>query len=155
MSDRIDIAPADAEDAAAGHCLAAYFAELDARFDGGFDPGPGPHTAGFVVPHGVFLLATRDGHPVGCVGLTGGSGAVAEVKRLWVEPSARGIGLATRLMAAVEAEARARGVTRLVLDTNRALTEARAFYRREGWTEIARYNDNPYADHWFAKVLPP
>lgn len=155
MSRCIAVAPVDPDGAAARHCLAAYFAELDARFVGGFDPGPGPHTAGFATPHGVFLLALRDGLPIGCVGLTGDGGPQAEVKRLWVAPSARGLGLATRLMAAIEDEARVRGVTRLVLDTNRALTEARAFYRREGWTEIARYNDNPYAHHWFAKALSP
>jgi ribosomal protein S18 acetylase RimI-like enzyme len=75
------------------------------------------------------------------------------VKRLWIAPEARGQGLARRLMQRVEAAARGAGLTRLVLDTNATLTEAMALYRRLGWQEIARYNDNPYAQAWFAKDL--
>jgi hypothetical protein len=41
------------------------------------------------------------------------------------------------------------------LDTNRALPEARALYRKSGYGEIARYSDNPYAHHWFEKRLSP
>jgi hypothetical protein len=40
------------------------------------------------------------------------------------------------------------------LDTNRTLVEARALYQRNGYREVPAYNDNPYADHWFAKRLP-
>lgn len=47
-----------------------------------------------------------------------------------------------------------RGLTTLRLDTNRSLTEARALYARNGYREILRYNDNPYADHWFEKRMP-
>jgi GNAT superfamily N-acetyltransferase len=56
-------------------------------------------------------------------------------------------------MDAVEARARALGVTRLRLDTNRALTNAIAMYRTMGWTAIPAYNDNPYAHHWFEKPV--
>jgi GNAT superfamily N-acetyltransferase len=56
-------------------------------------------------------------------------------------------------MEAIEAEARALGLGALRLDTNRALEEAHALYRRLGYREIARYNDNPYADHFFEKPL--
>lgn len=147
------IGPDDPGGVAAGLCLSSFFAELAARFPGGFDPGPGPHGAVFAVPRGAFLVARRGGQPVGCVGLVPLEAATAEVKRLWVLPALRGSGLGGRLMASIEAEARRAGFTRLVLDTNGTLTEAVAFYRRAGWTAIPRYNDNPYAQHWFARDL--
>jgi hypothetical protein len=53
----------------------------------------------------------------------------------------------------LEAAARGKGLKTLRLDTNRALIEAHALYRSEGYQEIARFNDNPYADHWFEKQL--
>ena len=63
-----------------------------------------------------------------------------------------GIGLARRMMTAVEAEARALGFTGLVLDTNGALTEAIALYRATGWHDTEPYTGFP-ATHWFAKPL--
>jgi GNAT superfamily N-acetyltransferase len=144
------IAPADPAAAPAQAALSAYFAELAARFPGGFDPGPPADPALYRPPRGVFLLAEGG---LGCVALTRDGAGTGEVKRLWVSPAARGQGLARRLMAAVEAEARAMGLGALRLDTHGALTEAVAFYTREGWTRIPRYNDNPYAQVWFAKAL--
>ena len=72
---------------------------------------------------------------------------------MWTAPDARGLGVARRVVAAIEATARETGLTTLKLDTNRALKEAQALYRKLGFVEIARYNDNPYADHWFEKRL--
>jgi GNAT superfamily N-acetyltransferase len=127
-------------------CLAAYFAELDATFPGGFDPGPPPHTAGLA----AFLVAApREG----CVALAPHIPGTLEVKRLWVAPQARGQGLATALMAAAEDTARSLGASALVLDTNAALPGAVALYHRLGWTPIPRYNANPYAHHWFGRRL--
>lgn len=148
--DRITLAPADPASPEARHCLTAYFAELDRRFPGGFDPGPPSDPAAYRPPQGAFLLAAHDGLPLGCVAL---SVSDREVKRLWIAPAARGIGLARRLMAAVEDQARKLGLSELRLDTNATLTEALALYRRSGWTETPRYNDNPYAQAWFAKHL--
>ena len=154
-SARIRIAGADPASDAARRCLQSYFAELARRFENGFDPGPvtDADLAAFRPPEGCFLIADCDGEPVGCVGLAGDGGTLAEVKRLWIAPAARGLGLATRLMNAVEARAHALGITRLRLDTNRALTNAIAMYRAKGWAAIPAYNDNPYAVHWFAKRL--
>lgn len=154
-SPAVHIGPEDPSGAAAQFCLTSFFAELDARFAGGFDPGPGPHGTVFEAPGGSFLVARRGEEILGCVGLVplADRPGTAEVKRLWVAQAARGTGLGTQLMAAIEARARAAGFTRLVLDTNGVLTEAVAFYRRAGWTAIPRYNDNPYAQHWFARDL--
>ena len=68
-------------------------------------------------------------------------------------PDWRGLGLAPGARSNLEATARGLGRTRVVLDTNESLTEAIAMYHRFGYRPIERYNDNPYAHHWFAKHL--
>jgi DNA-binding MarR family transcriptional regulator/RimJ/RimL family protein N-acetyltransferase len=153
--DRIVLDEADPRSEAALWCLGEYYAELGRRFSRGFDVSLSrdPQADDMVRPRGVFLVARSDGQPLGCVGLKGGGGPVAEVKRLWVAPAARGLGLARRMMAAVEDAARGLGIAVLRLDTNSALPEALALYRRSGWTEIDRFNDDPYPDAFFEKRL--
>jgi DNA-binding MarR family transcriptional regulator len=143
--------PADSADAV--WCLEQYFAELARRFEEGFDPGNGgaASAAAMNPPHGWFFVARLDGRPVGCGGLVRLSPADGEIKRVWTAPEARGLGVARRIVAAIEATAREAGLTTFKLDTNRALKEAHALYRKLGYVETARYNDNPYADHWFEK----
>jgi GNAT superfamily N-acetyltransferase len=70
---------------------------------------------------------------------------------MWVDPAARGLGIAQRLLDAIEQQAVALGLRTLRLDTNRSLVEARALYLRNGYREIPAYNQNPYAHHWFEK----
>lgn len=147
----------DPADAAAVAALSAYFAELDRRFDGGFDPG-GAVTAdapAFRPPAGRFLAARNDDEVVGCGALQAVDGATAEIKRMWVAPAWRGAGIGARLLAALEHEAADAGYTRVVLDTNAVLAEAIALYRRSGYQAAERYNDNPYAHRWFTKPLAP
>lgn len=153
--DRIDLREMDPRCAPACFCLGEYYAELGRRFDRGYDVALScdPHAEDMIRPRGVFLVAVSDGVPVGCAGLKGNGGAVAEVKRLWVAPSARGLGLSRRLMGAVEDAARGLSISVLRLDTNSALPEAVALYRATGWTEIDRFNDDPYPDAFFEKHL--
>jgi DNA-binding MarR family transcriptional regulator len=153
--DAITIREADPASADARACLAAYYAELASRFAGGFDVARScdPEAAAMIRPRGVFLLASGDGLPVGCVGLKGTGGAVAEIKRLWIDPAARGLGVAKRLMREAEAAARDLGIRTLRLDTNSALPEALALYRRSGWVEIDRFNVDPYPDFFFEKAV--
>lgn len=153
--ERIAIERADPRDAPAKQCLGAYYAELGRRFARGLDVSRSrdPEAAAMMPPRGAFLIATLDGGPVGCVGLKGSGADDAEIKRLWVAPAARGLGLAQRLMAAAEEEARSLGIERLRLDTNSALAEAVSLYRGSGWTEIPRFNDDPYPDIFFEKRL--
>jgi GNAT superfamily N-acetyltransferase len=101
----------------------------------------------------VFLVASRDGNDVGCLGMRFLSGDVGELTRMFVREPYRGQGAASVLLAAMEAEAARRGVTVLRLDTREDLVEARGLYAKHGFTEIARYNDAEYADHWFEKPL--
>jgi ribosomal protein S18 acetylase RimI-like enzyme len=80
--------------------------------------------------------------------------APAEIKRMWVAPQARGLGLGRRLLAELEAHAAACGVRTLRLETNRSLGEAISLYASAGFREVAPFNDEPYAHHWFSKTLP-
>ncbi|WP_017626360.1 GNAT family N-acetyltransferase [Nocardiopsis chromatogenes] len=92
--------------------------------------------------------------PVGCVGLKWfDGGAVAEIKRLFVHPRARGLGGGALLLEAAERAAKDGGATLVRLDTRSDLVEARRLYAANGYQEIAPFNDGPYADHWFAKHL--
>ena len=104
-------------------------------------------------PSGLFVLARLDGDAIGCGGLKRLDKATGEIKRVWTAPPARGMGVARRVLRTLEAAARDMGLRTLRLDTNRALTEAHALYRKEGFREVARFNDNPYAHHWFEKRL--
>jgi GNAT superfamily N-acetyltransferase len=151
--ERIRIEETDPRGETARYCLDEYYGELARRFEHGFEVARSrdPQAKDMVRPRGAFLVAMSDGLPLGCVGLKGTGGEMAEVKRLWVAPGARGLGLARRLMARVEGAARELGIGALRLDTNRALPEARALYVGLGWTEIPRFNNDPYADFFFEK----
>ena len=153
--DRIAIEEADPRDDAARYCLGEYYAELERRFERGFDVSLSrdPDAAEMIRPRGAFLLAMSDGLPIGCVGLKGTGSGVAEIKRLWICPTARGFGIAKRLMNSAEAVARELSVKTLRLDTNSALPEALKLYRTSGWIEIDRFNEDPYPDHFFEKHL--
>ena len=153
--DRIAIEEADPRGEAARSCLGEYYAELGRRFEKGFDVSRSrdPDAADMVRPRGAFLLAMSDGMPIGCVGLKGAGGELAEIKRLWICPTARGLGVGKRLMRAAETVARELSVEILRLDTNSALPEALKLYRTSGWVEIDRFNEDPYPDRFFEKRL--
>ena len=140
---------------AARWCWAQYFAELDRRFPRGFDPGTSlpVDDQDFVPPRGAFLVASIDGDTVagGAVKLT--APRVGWLKRMWVVPSARGLGIGRRMLQALEDEARALGATTLRLDTNKTLREAIALYRSAGYRQVPPFNAEPYATHWFEKRL--
>jgi GNAT superfamily N-acetyltransferase len=110
-----------------------------------------PDAADMLAPRGAFFVALSDDMPLGCVGLKGSGREDAEIKRLWVSPSARGLGLGRRLMTAAEDAARSLAIRVLRLDTNSALAEAGQLYRKAGWIEIERFNDDPYPDLFFEK----
>lgn len=140
---------------AARWCVAQYFAELAARFERGFDPAQSIPADDDELrpPHGAFLLATVDGAAVACGAVKAIGRRVGSIKRMWVDDSARSLGLGRRMLAALEAEARSLGMRRVRLETNRSLVEAIRLYRSSGYEEVARFNDEPYADHWFEKRL--
>jgi DNA-binding MarR family transcriptional regulator/GNAT superfamily N-acetyltransferase len=140
----------------ARYCVARYFEELAARFETGFDPARGISAAAaeLTPPRGFFLLATLNGEPVGC-GALKCHAAYGELKRMWVTPSCRGLGLGRRILQRLEELARQRRLRLLRLETNKVLVEAQALYRSSGYREVSRFNNEPYAHHWFEKVLQP
>lgn len=90
---------------------------------------------------GAFLIVCRNGVPVGCGALRLLDAETAELKRMYVSPTVRGTGLGRRLVAALEAEALARGVRRLVLETGTRQTAALALYRSTGFQPIPLYGE--------------
>lgn len=151
----VEIAFEPPDGAGARWCLAEYFRELAARFETGFDiarDNSAPD-GDLTPPSGFFVVARLDGNPVGCGGLKCIDKTIGEIKRVWTAPAARGLGIARRTLRKLESAARDEGIGMLRLDTNEALKEAHALYAREGYREIARFNDNPYAHHWFEKRL--
>jgi DNA-binding MarR family transcriptional regulator/GNAT superfamily N-acetyltransferase len=151
----VEIAAEDSASADARRCVERYFAEIGERFEGGFDPAISI-AAGeddLRPPRGLFLVARLRGKAVGCGALKHRPGAPTEVKRMWVDPSARGLGLGRRLLRDLERHALAAGTTTLRLETNGALTEAVELYRSSGYEEVPAFNDEPYAHHWFEKRL--
>ena len=151
----IDVRVVDPRDAAAQWCLAQYYAELDERFEGGFELSRAISTDPdeLMLPAGLIAVAWLRGDPVGCGVLKLHGRAPAELKRMWVSPDVRGLGLGRRLLRELEDLARDHGATATHLETNRALTEAIALYRASGYEEVAAFNDEPHAHHWFAKPL--
>ncbi|MDR3467373.1 MAG: helix-turn-helix domain-containing GNAT family N-acetyltransferase [Xanthobacteraceae bacterium] len=136
-------------------CLNQYFGELAARFETGFDPAksnPAPD-AEMIPPAGVFVVARLDGAAVGCGALRRIDRTTGEIKRMWTAPAARGCGVARKVLQTLEATARSWRLTTLRLETNRTLAEAQALYRGEGYREVAAFNDEPYAHHWFEKRM--
>jgi ribosomal protein S18 acetylase RimI-like enzyme len=145
----------------------AYYAEMAARFKEGFDvslySGKDSGTATpaeevedeFAPPRGVFILGYLEGVPeaAACGGVRLLEPGVAEIKRMWVSPSARGRRVATRLLAHLEAQCVALGAHTIRLDTKDVLHEAIAMYKKYGYYEVPRYNDNPYATHFFEKKV--
>jgi len=152
----VGIEPVDAHGTEARACVDAYLRELDERFESGFDPARSVSADPDELspPRGVFLIARLDGVAIGCGAVKTLARRSGEIKRMWVASSARGLGVGQRLLDALEAHAIDMDLTTLRLDTNHSLAEARALYARNGYREIAPYNDNPYADHWFEKKLP-
>jgi GNAT superfamily N-acetyltransferase len=109
--------------------------------------------ADFSAPGGTFLVVYEDGKPVAGGGVKRDEDGVAEIKRMYVAPAARGRGLGRRLLEALEDTARSLGYARIRLDTGARQPEARAMYERAGYHAVEDYNGNPQASFWGEKVL--
>jgi DNA-binding MarR family transcriptional regulator/GNAT superfamily N-acetyltransferase len=150
----IEIADPDSDDVRS--CVDRYFGELAERFESGFDRTQTLQIAAedLTPPNGLVLVARLRGKAVGCGSLLFDGRKPAYLKRMWISPDVRGAGLGRRLLLELERHAERVGKVKVVqLETNRALTEAIALYRATGYQEVAPFNDETYAHHWFEKRL--
>jgi DNA-binding MarR family transcriptional regulator len=151
----VEISAEDPRSPDARWCIGRYFAELTRRFETGFDPAASipADDEELTPPRGLLLVARLRGRAIGCGALKHHPGDPTELKRMWVEHDARGLGLGRRLLRELEREAVAAGATTIHLETNGALVEAIALYRSAGYEEVPAFNDEPYAHHWFEKQV--
>jgi DNA-binding MarR family transcriptional regulator/GNAT superfamily N-acetyltransferase len=147
----VDLVDGSSADARA--CLDAYADDIDERFPEGFDKSGLVRADEVSGDAGAFFVAYEEDGPVGCGALRRLEPGAGEIRHVWVHPDARRLGLARRILDALEREGRHRGFDVVRLDTHATLSEAQAMYRACGYTEIARYDDNVYASHWFEKRL--
>jgi DNA-binding MarR family transcriptional regulator/GNAT superfamily N-acetyltransferase len=151
----VQIASVDPEHPDAQYCLQEYVAELNRRSQRGFDPSVGATALPHEVrpPAGEFFIAYLYGEAVGCGAVKHHADAPAEVKRMWIAPRARGLGLGRRLLETLETCARAGGARVAHIETSAVLVEALSLYRSTGWVEVPAFNEEPFADHWLEKAL--
>jgi DNA-binding MarR family transcriptional regulator/GNAT superfamily N-acetyltransferase len=153
------IEPEDAGSATARRCLDQYAAELAVRFPEGYD------ASALISPDEAtgFLVAREEGRPIGCGGwhplkIAGDKSAgdeSVELCHLWVHPDARGLGVARRLLGALEEGIAAQGHAVVRLGTHNVLPEAISLYRSAGYRQIPLYDDSRYNKLAFEKVLAP
>jgi DNA-binding MarR family transcriptional regulator/GNAT superfamily N-acetyltransferase len=151
----VQITPVDPEHLDATYCLEQYVAELNRRSERAFDPSVGATALPHEVrpPAGEFFVAYLHGEAIGCGAVKHHASAPAEIKRMWIAPRARGIGLGRRLLETLEASALAGGARVAHIESSAVLVEAIALYRSSGWVEVPAFNDEPFADRWFEKAL--
>lgn len=149
----VEIRIVDPANVDALRCVQAYFDELEAR--SGTPLAPATLAAAkpdeLRMPQGAMLVAYLRGEAIGCGGVKLHGRNPCEIKRMWVDPGARGLGLGRRLLAELESLAVGHGARRARIETSRHLPEAIALYRSSGWVEVEPFNDEPFADYWFEK----
>ncbi len=141
--------------------LSVYYAavdELNRRYEGS-DEGSHLQVDELMPPLGLFLVARLDGHPIGGVGIRPISEpalSLGEIKRLWVRPDQRRLGVGARLMAEAETRARAVGYLQLYLETGPAQPEAIELYETSGWARVKEFPVGAFSypvAYRFTKVL--
>jgi ribosomal protein S18 acetylase RimI-like enzyme len=145
-SDAVTVARADIHSPGARALIEALNAELLSRYP---EPGTPDHfeldADEVALGRGAFLIASRAGEPVGCGAVRRIEPGTGEIKRMYVSLAGRGLGVGRAVLAALEVEARALGLERLVLETGVRQPEALALYERAGFSRIGRFGD--YEDH--------
>ena len=147
--------PFDSPDVAA--LAQAQQEEMRGLYEGEADIGPTREAAMFEPPDGVFLVTRRDGRAVACGGVCRFDDDRAELKRMYVVPEARGLGLGRELLVALEREAHRLGYAGIVLETGDRQPEALGLYMSAGYERIPCYPpyDSRALSLCFEKRLPP
>lgn len=131
-----------------------FFAEIASRYPGwGPDRSPSAEPAELGPPRGAWVVAYLDGRAVGCGGLKAVDDEVAEIRRVFLDGSARGRGIGRQLLRAVEAQARRLGYRRARLTTGNRQPEALALFRAAGYREVPAFNSDAFASFWMEKAL--
>jgi GNAT superfamily N-acetyltransferase len=135
--------------------LRRYVGEIEQRLAAGFDPSRAspPAERDFEPPSGVFVIGRVQGRPVACGGMRTLEPGVGEVRRMYVDPSARGHGVGGAILGALEDAARQMGHTIMRLDTASELHESHRLYESAGYAAVPSYNDNEFAARWYEKRL--
>jgi len=146
----IDLAPAldDVRDLFAEYAASLQFSLDFQDFDRELAGLPGDYAP----PAGALIVAYVDGNAAGCVGLRPFGDGACEMKRLFVRPGNRGLGLGRQLAEAVVAAARERGYGFMRLDTVPGMEAAQSLYENLGFVEIAPYRSNPIAGARFLEL---
>ena len=150
-----EVLRAEALDSESAQQLLQAFVDEIARLYPGWTAmsGPSAEPVDFEPPLGRFIVAYSEGEPVACGGLKPlGSGA-AEIKRLYVTPHMRRRGLGRRMIGELEGVAKTQGYAVVRLDTGAEQPDAVRLFKAAGYREIADYNGNPFASHWFEKAF--
>ena len=159
MSERasIEVRPEPFDSAVAQELVSGFEADIASRYPGWTPTGVGPSATAqdFQPPEGNFLVAYADGEPAGCAGLKRLAADTVEIKRVFVRPEARGLGVARALVDGAEDVAREAGYALIRLDTGANQPEALKLFQTSGYDPIPDYNDNPWAAYWFEKRLSP
>jgi GNAT superfamily N-acetyltransferase len=137
----IKIARAELTDDVSRALIDSLNAELSGAYPEAGATHFGLHPEEVAGKRGAFLIVYQEGNPVGCGAVRLLDPETGEFKRMYVSPAVRGRGLGRRLVAALEAEARALGVRRLVLETGIRQTAALALYRATGFQPIPLYGE--------------
>jgi GNAT superfamily N-acetyltransferase len=132
----------------------AFFAEIVSRYPG-WDPdrAPSADPSELGPPTGAWVVAYVDERPVGCGGLKAVDNETAEIRRVFVDQSARGRGIARKLLQELEVHARRLGYQRVRLTTGNRQPEALRLFQAADYVEIADFNGDPFAHHWMEKNL--
>lgn len=151
----VRIIAVDPEHRDARSCLVQYAAELNRRSNRHFDPTVGATALPHEVrpPAGEFFVAYLHGEPIGCGAVKHHPDSPAEIKRMWLAPPVRRLGLGRRLLETLEDCARQAGARTARIETNSDLSEALSLYASTGWVEVEPFNDEPFANHWLEKTL--
>ncbi len=153
----VQITSIDPDHTDARSCLSEYARELNRRSRRTFDPTVGATVTADETrpPAGRFFVAYLHGEPVGCGAVKHPPAAPAHLKRMWISPEVRGLGVGRRLLTTLEDCARDAGASTARIETNSDLTEALALYTATGWESVDAFNQEPYADRWLEKQLRP
>lgn len=144
--------PADSD--ASRDLQRVFIMEIASRYPG-WDPSmsQSARASDLGPPGGAWVVAYLDGRPVGCGGLKALDAETAEIRRVYLDRSARGRGIGRKLLQELELHARRLGYRRVRLTTGERQPEALGLFQTAGYAEVTAFNDNRFTHHWMEKTL--